>query len=159
MRPRRMESLALPIEATSLSAFVPSPNQRRVAVGRLTLLGQFCHITRLGQLRHTGAHTTSPHIRVASCVHLCRPTGLRFVCRLPVKSLGRVGEFPMECVSLVSQPQFAESRRVCIRGKAWALGSEFGDTQMILPPNHALQRIPMLPSFAGWLRRTGVAAV
>ena len=42
-----------------------------------------------------------------------------------------LGEFPMECVSLVSQPQFAESRRVCIRGKAWALGSEFGDTQMI----------------------------
>src|SRR6266516_844169 len=94
MRPRRMVSLPSRIEATPFFDFVPSPNQKRVAVGRFTLLGQLCHITLLGQLCHTPAHTTSLHIRVASCVHLCLPTELRCASRLPVKSLGRVGRVP-----------------------------------------------------------------
>jgi hypothetical protein len=56
------------------------------------------------------------------------------------RALDYLGESSMECVSVVSRSQFAGSRTIHFRGKAGPFDFEFGDTQMNLPPNHALQR-------------------
>src|SRR4051794_40007092 len=90
-----MGSSSLRIEATLLSTIVASPKERKMAVGRFILLGQYCRITRLAEkIGLTLARLRSADIKVTRLGHACPRTAPRFEYRLSVKSLGRVGRVP-----------------------------------------------------------------